>query len=776
MTFLPFLHFTAFLLYLGSGIYVLTKSPRSSLNRITSILLFCFALWSFKMVFVHNPLVDKETAQLFDNIGSFGSHSFASFTLWFALIYTKNRLIKKRFFHLLFFVLPVFMIYKQWQGVLSIDYVKEPFGWSIAWSESVWAYLFFGYYASFIIISILVIACYARNLPDGAEKLQAGILYRSVLIAFVLGTLTDVILPLWKIYILPDVANIVIFIWAFSLVYNIKKYKFMTTIPPTAAENICAVMSDMLILFDQEGKIIKVNNAVSELLGYTKQELMDNPLTKIFTDDSQGTELYEHLIREDGVKGVETFFRSKEGKNIPVLISGSVLKQEDGTPVGFSLLARDITLRKRLEETQKREMEKVKKYIDIAGVIIVALDPQGKVVLINQRGCEILGYDKADIIGKDWFENFIPERFKKQVRQIFIKGLSGFDSPFPRYFENPVITKSGEERIIAWHNSLLRDEAGKVVSTLSSGEDITERKKMEQALKESEERFRQVAEIAEEWIWEINREGLITYSSPALKKILGYQPEEVIGKKYIFDFIPEEFRKESREMIATELEMKKPFRKLVVQNLHKDGGLVILEMSGIPLFDNKNSLRGYRGLGIDITQQKRTERELRALSLLDELTRLYNRRGFMMLAQQRLNALKQKNGVALLFYIDLDNMKWINDNLGHNQGDNALVDAANILKKTFRDVDIISRFGGDEFIVLAVDARLDSADLIKERLRENVRIHNQKGCDYRISFSIGVSGYDSKSPVSLNELIKSADARMYQEKKAKHTNKEGHLN
>ena len=120
-------------------------------------------------------------------------------------------------------------------------------------------------------------------------------------------------------------------------------------------------------------------------------------------------------------------------------------------------------------------------YLDIAGVILVGINADQEVTFINKKGCEILGYEKHKIIGRNWFDTFIPPEIRENVRDAFKKLISAEIEPV-RFFENPVLTSNGTERIIAWENAVIRDEAGNIVSTLSSGEDITARKAAEDIL------------------------------------------------------------------------------------------------------------------------------------------------------------------------------------------------------------------------------------------------------------------------------------------------------
>jgi len=164
-------------------------------------------------------------------------------------------------------------------------------------------------------------------------------------------------------------------------------------------------------------------------------------------------------------------------------------------------------------------------------------------------------------------------------------------------------------------------------------------------------------------------------------------------------------------------------------------------------------------------ERKRMEQEIRNLSLIDELTGLYNRRGFTMLAYQEMRlAYRFKRNVLLLF-CDVDKLKTINDTYGHNQGDLALKDVSAILKETFRESDILSRFGGDEFVVLAPGASMDHAEILTHRIQAALEVRNQPGNrPYHLELSTGFARCDPEAPCTLSELITQADALMYKQK------------
>jgi diguanylate cyclase (GGDEF)-like protein len=171
-----------------------------------------------------------------------------------------------------------------------------------------------------------------------------------------------------------------------------------------------------------------------------------------------------------------------------------------------------------------------------------------------------------------------------------------------------------------------------------------------------------------------------------------------------------------------------------------------------------------------INSQKRMKAEIISLSITDYLTGLYNRRGFMTLAEQQIKMVGRtdKKSLLLLLFADLDKMKSINDNLGHKKGDNALIEVASILKNVFRESDIIARIGGDEFAVLGVVAEKNDIVALENRLQEQIDIHNAyENRDYTISLSIGIALGDPANHYSIDDLMSRADQLMYEQKRCK---------
>jgi diguanylate cyclase (GGDEF)-like protein len=165
-------------------------------------------------------------------------------------------------------------------------------------------------------------------------------------------------------------------------------------------------------------------------------------------------------------------------------------------------------------------------------------------------------------------------------------------------------------------------------------------------------------------------------------------------------------------------------------------------------------------------ERQRMIKELKLLSVTDELTGLYNRRGFLTFGGELLKLGRRISTQVFLIYADLDKMKWINDTLGHAEGDKALKEIAAILRRAYRETDIIARIGGDEFVVMGILASGIPVEVLADRLLSQVEIHNEKRPDpYRLSLSVGAAAYPIGAFMSIDDLLQRADEMMYDQKR-----------
>jgi diguanylate cyclase (GGDEF)-like protein len=196
-------------------------------------------------------------------------------------------------------------------------------------------------------------------------------------------------------------------------------------------------------------------------------------------------------------------------------------------------------------------------------------------------------------------------------------------------------------------------------------------------------------------------------------------------------------------------------------------------VSANPVRDSDGAIRGAIVVKQDMTEQHQAREDLagmldrlREMAVVDELTCLHNRRGFFAVAEHQLKLAQRNDYPVLLMFADVDGLKQINDQLGHHTGDEALRDAADVLRTTFRDSDLLARLGGDEFVILACHATLAEASTFRARLEQNMRVHNASAARaYTVSISTGASEFDPQRPESLAVLMNRADAVMYEGKR-----------
>lgn len=270
-------------------------------------------------------------------------------------------------------------------------------------------------------------------------------------------------------------------------------------------------------------------------------------------------------------------------------------------------VSKDITKKKEVEGALQAEKKKAEMYLRLAGVIIIALNKEGKITLINKKGNKILGYENGELIGKNWFNCCLSDKDKTGVKKVFKKLMKG-EAELVEHYENHIKTKKGEKRLISWHNNLLKNEKEEIVGTISAGEDVTDKKIAKEKLEESERRLAEVTENALEWIWEVDARGMYTYSNKSVFKILGYKSEEIVGKKYFYDFFTPEERDKMKKETLSVFAQKASFRNFVNKNLHKDGSEVWFSTSGMPVLDKNGKLMGYRGIDLDITREKEIDK------------------------------------------------------------------------------------------------------------------------------------------------------------------------
>ncbi len=278
--------------------------------------------------------------------------------------------------------------------------------------------------------------------------------------------------------------------------------------------------------------------------------------------------------------------------------------------------------------------------------------------------------------------------------------------------------------------------------------------------------YRDIVSSTNTLIWRTDAEGRFTFLNPAWGKNYNYSDDEMLGKPF------------SEFQVAEAAEHYiNAFRNCLIGEsiighettfFSKNGDEVCLTINLIPLHDESGVVTGTQGTAFDVTERRRADELLQYISAKDELTGLYNLHTFLSMTEQQVKAAKREKKEMLIIYAGIDSMQEMNDDHGRETGDKILVDAANILAKTFREADILARTGGDEFVMSTLVSSKEGEKLIMDRLHENISTYNAAAATPgKLSISFGTSFYNPEEPVSVEEVLSKADEKMHEDKKSK---------
>ena len=310
----------------------------------------------------------------------------------------------------------------------------------------------------------------------------------------------------------------------------------------------------------------------------------------------------------------------------------------------------------------------------------------------------------------------------------------------------------------------LRGADGRITGTVGIAIDITDRKTLHQALQTQSIYFAALFESAPVAIAILDENDRIIRMNGEFTRLFGFTHEEAVGKNINDLIVPKELVEEGARLTAR----VSAGENVRVESLRsrKDGEGVWVAIAATPFRVGEEVGKVY-AMYHDISARKRAEEELRALLLVDELTGLPNRRGFVTLSEHALKQAMRLEKDVLMIFIDVDHLKNINDTFGHLAGDRALIDTARVLRESCREADIVARLGGDEFVALLTVDSDQTAELIAGRIKSNVDSHNretQRG--YQLSLSVGATRSRAEGAV-LSELLAQADSALYEQKRGR---------
>lgn len=410
-------------------------------------------------------------------------------------------------------------------------------------------------------------------------------------------------------------------------------------------------------------------------------------------------------------------------------------------------------------ELERSLLEKEQKFRIIVensleGIFIETLE--GKILECNPAGAKMYGYTPEEMVGLT-IADLVPLEFAKDLpkviterettRGVFVSRISKKKSGevFPTQIATKIIHIEGKPRLLAYVR------------------DISQQKEIEKKLKEARKVFASLFNSSPLALVYIDKNCQILNINPSFTRLFGYHLTEVKGKNICKGLIHPPDKIEEGEVVIKK-SLKGSYYTETLRK-KKDGTLFPVAISSARVVTD-GKLQGVIITFQDITERKRLEERLEKLAHFDVFTGCYNKEYGLSLFERQIKISRRNATPLLLCYVDIDNVKYINDNFGHREGDVVLKKVVQLFKSILREVDIICRLGGDEFLLVFLDSSLKDAPRIRERLLKNLeKLNNKLAKSYKISFSIGFSGYDPANPLSMDELIQLADQKMYEDKK-----------
>ncbi len=293
---------------------------------------------------------------------------------------------------------------------------------------------------------------------------------------------------------------------------------------------------DIFTRFDRDCRSTYISPELARITGKQVEQILGKSPTEFWplpTGPEQAS-YHEEQIRwvlQNGQRHEwELDWQNANGEPIAFQFRAVPEVDAEGNIASVLTVARDISYRKLVEASLRAERDANRTLLDTVEAIIVALDRGGRITLINRKGCELFGYRLEELVGRDWFETCLPASFDKSlVREVYRKALAA-DLQGSEYFENPILTRDGRERLIAWHNSVLRDADGQVIGGMSAGEDITDRRRAEDALRRNEALLRTVIDEMPDVFVLKDHKGDFLLCNQTVARLYNTTPEAMVGK------------------------------------------------------------------------------------------------------------------------------------------------------------------------------------------------------------------------------------------------------
>lgn len=531
---------------------------------------------------------------------------------------------------------------------------------------------------------------------------------------------------------------------------------------------LCEEAPDLIFVADDRLCFVEVNQTACRVLGYSREGLLGKKPQDIVVSSQKGR--IDSLKKQLDLKGkmvVEMEVLSKNKNRVPLEVN--LQRQTIEGRNEYLAIARDISKRRRVENSLKIEKEKLQRILDNTWDVIFQVDLEGNFIFGNRSSERVTGYSLKELINMN-VKDILASECMEEVQERLRSRRRQEDLPSP--FEIEIIHKEGH-RVPAELFTRAVVKSGKVVASQGIAKDITERRKAQEALKESEERYRALFERSMDWIFLHDFQGNFLDANVAALEGLGYKRDEIKDLNFISllssDQLPqayevlEELKKKGYQKEPTRFKLKR-----------RDGTLVHVETKSSVIYRNGKPYAA-QGMARDITEQikmeekiKEANKKLKVQAMTDSLTSLLNHGAVRERLHEELERASREDKPLTVIIADLDDFKKANDEYGHMVGDAILKETAQRIKNSCRPYDVVGRYGGEEFLVLMPHTDKDQGKKVGERIRKKIaenRFHTDKK-SIILTLSLGVATFRADTLEKDGEsLIRKADQALYEAKR-----------
>ncbi len=513
---------------------------------------------------------------------------------------------------------------------------------------------------------------------------------------------------------------------------------------------------DAVALVAVDGTLMDANPAYLRLYGLDDGAIGHSNVRDRYVKPGDRGEFVRRMEQHGALLDEEVRLKKVDGTVMDCLRTSIAIRGETGRIVGFQSVVRDITQQKRAQERLRGSEERYRSLFDQSMDAIVTSASDGSNMDANQAWLDLFGYSRDELPGL----NAVDMYPNPQDRGDFLRSIAKTGV----LVDEEVRLKKKDGSVMDCARTVVarRDPEGSVVEWQGVIHDITSRKLAQQALKDSEERFRSLFEHSIDAIFLGTPGGTVIDVNQAWLNLFGYEREDLASLNAIDLYANPADRDDFLRRMA-----KTGFVQDEVLYKRKDGAVFDCQRTQVAFKDKHGNMVGFQGIMKDITQQKHDRAELERLARFDTLTGLLNRRAIMEKLDEWLRHVKRYKGRLSVAMLDLDHFKQVNDLHGHLVGDRVLADTASLVQRSVRLTDFVGRYGGEEFVVILPRTDIAGAQVMAERIRslmENTAMDDGGGGTFSLTASLGVA--ERCAGDSVDTLINRADEPLYHAKAA----------